>query len=97
MYIPLTYALKDDSSSHPLRICGNASFHSGDNLTLNEVTILGPNILASLTGILVRWRLFTTVAIGGISRCYHQIFTSHLDNSLQRTHHRREGLGSDTP
>ena len=72
-------------------------FRSGDNLTLNEVTISGPNFLANLKVILVRWRMAETVAIGDISCCYHQIKTSALDNSLRRTYVRKEGLGSDTP
>ena len=97
LYIPLTFVLRDDSSSHPLRVCGNASFRSWDNLTLNEVTISGPNFQANLQGILIRWQMAERVAIGDILRCYHQIKTSALDNSLRRTYVRKEGLGSDTP
>ena len=88
-YIPLTYALRDDSSTHPLLICDNASFRSGDNLTLNEVTISGPNFIANLQGILVRWQMAEKIAIGDILRCYHQIKTSTLDNSLRRTYVRK--------
>ena len=42
-YIPLTYTLRRGGTT-PLRVCGNSSFHSGDNLTLNECAVSGPNV-----------------------------------------------------
>ena len=41
-YIPLTYTLRQGGTT-PLRVCGNSSFRSGDNLTLNECALSGPN------------------------------------------------------
>ena len=94
-YIPLTYALRD-SGTTKLRICGNSSFKSGKGLSLNDCTISGPNFLANLHGVLLRWRAARSVAIGDISKCYHQIKTSNLDNSLRRTYVRAAGMGTDT-
>ena len=89
-FIPLTYTLRKGGTT-PLRVCGNSSFRSGDNLTLNECALSGPNFLQNLGHILVRWRSFQKIATGDISRCYHQIMTSDKDNSLRRTFVKRRG------
>ena len=43
-FIPLTYTLRKGGTT-PLRVCGNSSFRSGDNLTLNECA-LWPKLFA---------------------------------------------------
>ena len=52
-FIPLTYTLRRGGTT-PLRVCGISSFRSGDNLTLNECALRGPNFLQNLGHILVR-------------------------------------------
>ena len=52
--------------------------------SFNECCISGPEYLNSLDSILTRWRFAAQTAHSDISKCYHQIKTSPLDNSLRR-------------
>ena len=55
-----------------------------------------PEYLNSLDAILTRWCFAAQTAHSDISKCYHQINTSPLDNSLYR-HWLKPVLGSDGP
>ena len=81
-YIPLTYTLREGTGvTTKLRICGNSSFRSGPNISLNSCMLPDPKYLNSMGGILVRFRVANTIALGDIKNCYHQILSGPRDSS----------------
>ena len=83
-FIPLCYSLaNNDQATTKLRICTNSSFKAQPKMpSFNECCISGPEYLNCLDSILTRWRFAAKSAHSDISKCYHRISTSPLDNSL---------------
>ena len=95
-YIPLTYALREGTGvTTKLRICGNSSFRSGPNISLNSCMIPGPKYLNNMEGILLRFRVANQIALGDIKNCYHKILSGPKDASLRRIFIKPDGMGSD--
>ena len=96
--IPLCYSLaNNEQATTKLRICTNSSFKvQAKTPSFNECCISGPDYLNCLDSILTRWRFGAKSAHSDISRCYHRISTSLLDNSLHRLW-LKPVLGSDAP
>ena len=97
-FIPLCYSLaNNDQATTKLRICTNSSFKAQPKMpSFNECCISGPEYLNCLDSILTRWRFAAKSAHSDISKCYHRISTSSLDNSLCRLW-LKTVLGSDAP
>ena len=96
-YIPLIYTLREgEGVTTKLRICGNSSFKSGPNISLNNCMLPGPKYLTSMEGILLRFRAANTIALGDIEKCYHQILSGPKDSSLRRIFIKPNGMGSES-
>ena len=97
-FIPLCYSLaNNDQATTKLRICTNSSFKVQEKTpSFNDCCISGPEYLNCLDSILTRWRFAAKTAHSDISKCYHRISTSLLDNSLRRLW-LKPVLGSDAP
>ena len=85
-YIPLCYSLaNNDQATTKLQICTNSSFKAQPKIpSFNKCYISGPEYLNSLDSILTRWRFAAKRDHSDISKYYHRINTSPLDNSLFR-------------
>ena len=94
-FIPLTYTEREQSST-ALRICGNSSFSSSHKPSLNEVMVPGPNVMTSLLGCILQFRVAHTVALGDISKMFHRVRTDKKTNNLRRVWIRDKGMGSNT-
>ena len=62
----------------------NSSFRDGNELSLNDILMKGPNVLTSLLQVLVKWRLFPVAFLGDISKMYHNVRTGNLEANLRR-------------
>lgn len=82
-YIHHHEVLKPESSSTPLRIVFNSSA-SYMGQRLNEFWAKGPNILNNLLGVLLRFRQEKIAIAGDISKMYHTIKISLLDQHTHR-------------
>ena len=82
-YIHHHEVLKPESSSTPLRIVFNSSA-SYMGQKLNEFWAKGPNILNNLLGVLFRFRQEKIAIAGDISKMYHTIKISILDQHTHR-------------
>ena len=63
---------------------GGSSFRDGNELSLNDILMKGPNVLTGLLYVLVKWRLFPVGFIGDISKMYHNVSTGILEANLRR-------------
>ena len=82
-YIHHHEVLKPESSSTPLRIVFNSSA-SYMGQKLNDFWAKGPDILNSLLGVLFRFRQDTVAIAGDISKMYHTVRLSTLDEHTHR-------------
>ena len=82
-YIHHHEVLKPESSSTPLRIVFNSSA-SYMGQKLNDFWAKGPDILNSLLGVLFRFRQNTVAIAGDISKMYHTVKLSTLDEHTHR-------------
>lgn len=82
-YIHHHEVLKPDSSSTPMRIVFNSSA-SYMGQKLNDFWAKGPNILNNLLGVLFRFRQEKIAIAGDISKMYHTIKISTLDQHTHR-------------
>ena len=56
----------------------------------------GPKYLNSMEGILLRFRVANTIALGDIKNCYHKILSGPRDSSLRRIFIKPNGMGSES-
>lgn len=73
--------LKPESSSAPLRIFNSASYVGQK---LNDFWAKGPDILNGLLGVLLRFRQEKIAIAGDISKMYHSVKLSTLDQHTHR-------------
>ena len=73
-----------ENSTTPVRIVINSSFKKGNELSLNDILMKGPNVLSSLFDILTRWRLYPVAFAGDISKMYHNVRTGTMEANLRR-------------
>ena len=73
-----------EGSTTPLRIVVNSSFRKGNEYSLNDLLMKGPNVLTNLLEILIRWRLHPVAFVGDISKMYHNIKTGEVEGHLRR-------------
>ena len=82
-YVDHREVIKEGSTT-PVRIVINSSFRDGNDFSLNDILMKGPNVLTSLLQVLVKWRLFPVAFIGDISKMYHCVKTGELEANLRR-------------
>ena len=82
-YIHHHEVLKPESSSTPLRIVFNSSA-SYMGQKLNDFWAKGPDIVNSLIGVLFRFRQDNVAIVGDISKMYHTVKISELDEHTHR-------------
>ena len=82
-YISHHEVLKPDSKSTPVRIVFNSSANYMGHV-LNEYWAKGPDLLNSLLGILARFRENEVAFIGDITKMYHTVKTTVLDQHTHR-------------
>ena len=82
-YVDHREVIKEGSTT-PVRIVINSSFRDGNELSLNDILMKGPNVLTSLLQVLVKWRLFPVAFLGDISKMYHNVRTGELEANLRR-------------
>ena len=73
-----------ENSTTPVRIVINSSFKEGNELSLNDILMKGPNVLSRLFDILIRWRLYPVAFTGDISKMYHNVRTGQMEANLRR-------------
>ena len=82
-YISHHEVLKPDSKSTPCRIVFNSSAKFM-NETLNEYWAKGPDLVNNLLGVLIRFRENKVGVAGDVSKMYHTIKLSDLDQHTHR-------------
>ncbi|XP_029159092.1 uncharacterized protein LOC114931277 [Nylanderia fulva] len=83
-YLPHHGVLRPDNTSTKLRVVFNGSSSLPNRDSLNKYLAKGPNLLPSLTDILLRWRRHRYVFMTDIEKMYRQILVHPDDQSLQR-------------
>ena len=82
-YISHHEVLKPDSKSTPCRIVFNSSAKFM-NETLNDYWVKGPDLINNLLGILIRFRENRIGVAGDVSKMYHTVKLSTLDQHTHR-------------
>jgi len=82
-YISHHEVLKPDSKSTPCRIVFNSSAKYM-NETLNDYWVKGPDLINNLLGILIRFRENRIGVAGDVSKMYHTVKLSALDQHTHR-------------
>ena len=73
-----------EGATTPLRIVINSSFKRGNELSLNDILMKGPNVLTHIFDVLCRWRMYPVAIIGDISKMYHNVGTGEMERHLRR-------------
>ena len=84
-FISLNYALKESSSSQPLRIISNSALTNKSGRSLNSALVTAPSNLNSGRTIILRWRLYKIGLISDLSRFYRSCRTGELEANLRLT------------
>ena len=74
---------KPESSSTPVRIVMNSSLQY-KGLSLNSILAKGPNMLNSMLGVLIRFRMWTYGLVWDISKAYQQLVTGSTEKHVRR-------------
>ena len=82
-YVDHKEVIKEGSTT-PVRIVINSSFRGGNELSLNDILMKGPNVLTSLLEVLMKWRLFPVAFLGDISKMYHNVQTGQMEAHVRR-------------
>ena len=82
-YISHHEVLKPDSKSTPVRIVFNSSANYMGHV-LNDYWAKGPDLLNNLLGVLIRFRENEVAFMGDISKMYHTVKTTLIDQHTHR-------------
>ncbi len=82
-YVDHREVIKEGSTT-PVRIVINSSFRDGNDLSLNDILMKGPNVLSSLLEVIIRWRLYPVGFTGDIAKMYHMVKTGIQELHLRR-------------
>ena len=83
-YLPHSGVYKESSDTTKLRIVYDGSAHMKNCLSLNSYLHTGPNLLTSLCGNLLKFRIYPFILIGDIKKAYHQILLRPADRDYTR-------------
>ncbi|XP_072392156.1 uncharacterized protein [Diabrotica undecimpunctata] len=93
-YIPHHGILKTSSTTTKLRVVFDGSAKTDNNLSLNDVLMVGPRLQEDLLHILLRFRKHKVVVASDIEKMYRQVLISSKQRDLQRIFWR---FSSDQP
>lgn len=83
-YMPHHPIIREVSSTSPLRVVFNASSHTSNGVSLNDILLPGQKLQNDLPSILLRWRTHRLVYITDIAKMFRQILIHPSDADLQR-------------
>ena len=72
-YIPHHLVLKEDSTTTKLRIVFDCSAKPTSNLSLNDISLVGPTVQSPLISIITKFRTHPYVMTADIEKMYRQI------------------------
>ena len=75
-FLPLTMALKEGSSSTPLRLCYNASYRGRQGTSLNDALLTGSSHNISIQQLMFHLRLAPILHIADVSKAYQAVHVS---------------------
>lgn len=81
-FIPHFAVVKQDSMFSKWRVVVDPSQASGKGKSLNSVLRVGPNLLKSLQGIILRIRLSRHILVGDIKKCFLQLRLTEEHKSM---------------
>ena len=84
-YVSVQHVLKPDSVTTRLRLVINSSLVDPViKLSLNDMMAKGPNILADMWKLLLRFRSYSVGLVADVSKAYHSLKTGLLEKHLRR-------------
>lgn len=83
-YLPHHCIVKESSTTTKLRVVFDASAKTTNNVSLNDILMIGPVIQDDLFSILLRFRKYNFVIIADIEKMYRQILVNDDQRDLQR-------------
>ena len=83
-YLPHHGVLKESSTTTKLRVVFNGSYQSTNGKSLNDLLLVGPNLLPSLPHLLLRWRTHKVCMTADVEKMYRQILVHPDDRRYQR-------------
>ncbi|XP_070518810.1 uncharacterized protein [Cardiocondyla obscurior] len=83
-YLPHHGVFKSVGNNSAIRVVFNASAQLPSGDSLNEKLLSGPNLLASLSDILLNWRRHCLALTADIEKMYRQILVNSQDRDYQR-------------
>ena len=90
-YMPHRAVLKPEAVSTKVRPVFNASAKSYNGLSLNDCMETGPNLLANLTEVLIRFRRYKIALVADIEKAFYQISVALEDRDVHRFFWELEG------
>lgn len=83
-YLPHHGVFKASSETTKLRVVFDASAKGSNNMSLNDVSYVGPTIQEELYSVILRFRIHNFVLKGDITKMYRQININTDQRNLQR-------------
>ncbi|XP_075152046.1 uncharacterized protein LOC142226066 [Haematobia irritans] len=83
-YLPHHAVIKPDSTTTKVRVVFNASSPSSNGRSLNDILYTGPVLQQDLVVLILKWRFFTYVFNGDITKMYRQVLVNPNHRSYQR-------------
>ena len=85
MLLPTTSRrLEGEQHHHELRVVFNGSFATSTGKSLNDLLMVGPNLLPGLLQVLLRWRTHRICLTADIEKMFRQILVHPEDRRYQR-------------
>lgn len=82
-YLPHHAVIKQTSTTSKIRVVFDGSAKATNNVSLNDILLVGPTIQEDLYNILLRFRTHHVVLIADIEKMYRQIDVHPDDRNLQ--------------
>lgn len=83
-YMPHHAVIKECSNTTKLRIVFDASAKTNNNISLNDILMVGPTIQSKLFSHLIRFRTYRFVISADIEKMYLQVLLHQDDKRFQR-------------
>ena len=96
-FLPLTMALKEGSSSTPIRLCYNASYRGRQGVSLNDTMLTGSSHNVSIQQLMFHLRLAPVLHVADVSKAYQAVHVSPQHQKYLRILWREGGLGGGGP
>ena len=83
-YLPHHAVFKECSSTTKLRVVFDGSAKSSNNVSLNELLLVGPMLQQDIRNVILRWRRHKICFVADIKMMYRQILIDDADANYQR-------------